>query len=233
MKELFRILLVVLAVSSFQMEASSQDMMPLVKRVKAKLDKVNDYTATGTMKTDVAFIKAPIGKVTIYFKKPNKFKLKKDGGISILPKGGISVTMNNILSDKDFVAISAGKQMIGSFMTTVVKLIPTSEKSDIVLSTLYIDETDTVVRKAVTTTKENGTYEVEMSYGKYLSYALPDKLTFSFNTKDYKMPKGVTMEFGEEDKAKKDAAKVKKGKVEITYTSYVINKGVSDAVFAK
>jgi outer membrane lipoprotein-sorting protein len=233
MKELFRILLVVLAVSSFQMKASSQDMMPLVKRIKAKLDKVNDYTATGTMKTDVAFIKAPIGKVTIYFKKPNKFKLKKDGGISILPKGGISVTMNNILSDKDFVAISAGKQMIGSFMTTVVKLIPTSEKSDIVLSTLYIDETDTVVRKAVTTTKENGTYEVEMSYGKYLSYALPDKLTFSFNTKDYKMPKGVTMEFGEEDKAKKDAAKVKKGKVEITYTSYVINKGVSDAVFAK
>jgi hypothetical protein len=233
MKELFRILLVVLAVSSSQMKASSQDMMPLVKRIKAKLDKVNDYTATGTMKTDVAFIKAPIGKVTIYFKKPNKFKLKKDGGISILPKGGISVTMNNILSDKDFVAISAGKQMIGSFMTTVVKLIPTSEKSDIVLSTLYIDETDTVVRKAVTTTKENGTYEVEMSYGKYLSYALPDKLTFSFNTKDYKMPKGVTMEFGEEDKAKKDAAKVKKGKVEITYTSYVINKGVSDAVFAK
>jgi outer membrane lipoprotein-sorting protein len=233
MKELFRILLVVLAVSSFQMKASSQDMMPLVKRIKAKLDKVNDYTATGTMKTDVAFIKAPIGKVTIYFKKPNKFKLKKDGGISILPKGGISVTMNNILSDKDFVAISAGKQMIGSFMTTVVKLIPTSEKSDIVLSTLYIDETDTVVRKAVTTTKENGTYEVEMTYGKYLSYALPDKLTFSFNTKDYKMPKGVTMEFGEEDKAKKDAAKVKKGRVEITYTSYVINKGVSDAVFAK
>jgi outer membrane lipoprotein-sorting protein len=233
MKELFRILLVVLAVCSFQMKASSQDMMPLVKRIKAKLDKVNDYTATGTMKTDVAFIKAPIGKVTIYFKKPNKFKLKKDGGISILPKGGISVTMNNILSDKDFVAISAGKQMIGSFMTTVVKLIPTSEKSDIVLSTLYIDETDTVVRKAVTTTKENGTYEVEMTYGKYLSYALPDKLTFSFNTKDYKMPKGVTMEFGEEDKAKKDAAKVKKGKVEITYTSYVINKGVSDAVFAK
>jgi hypothetical protein len=112
-------------------------------------------------------------------------------------------------------------------------LIPTSEKSDIVLSTLYIDETDTVVRKAVTTTKENGTYEVEMTYGKYLSYALPDKLTFSFNTKDYKMPKGVTMEFGEEDKAKKDAAKVKKGRVEITYTSYVINKGVSDAVFAK
>jgi outer membrane lipoprotein-sorting protein len=233
MKMFFRLSLVLLTACSLQLKAAAQDMMPLVKKVKEKLDKVNDYTATGIMKTDVAFIKAPIGKVTVWYKKPNKFKVKKDGGISVLPKGGISVTMNNLLSEQDLVAINAGKQMIGSFMTTVVKLIPTSDKSDIVLSTLYIDETDLVIRKAVTTTKENGTYEVEMSYGKHLAYALPDKMTFSFNTKDYKMPKGVTLEFGDDDKAKKDAAKVKKGKVEITYTSFIINKGVDDSVFSK
>jgi outer membrane lipoprotein-sorting protein len=229
--KLFKIILVLLAAYCLPITASSQDMMPLIKKLKEKLDKVNDYTATGTMKTDVAFIKAPVGKVTIYYKKPNKFKLKKDGGISVLPKGGISVTMNNILSEKDFVAISSGKQMVGSFMTTVVKLIPTGDNSDIVLSTLYIDETDNVIRKAVTTTRENGTYEIGMSYGKYLAYGLPDHMTFSFNTKDYKLPKGITMEFGDEEKPKKDAVKNKKGRVEITYTSYTINKGVPDAVF--
>ncbi len=233
MKIFFRIALVLLTACSIQLKAISQDMMPLIKKVKEKLDKVNDYTASGTMKTDVAFIKAPLGKVTVYYKKPNKFKLKKDGGISILPKGGVTVTMNNILNEKDFIAISAGKQMIGSFMTTVVKLVPTSDKSDVVLSTLYIDETDNVIRKAQTTTKENGTYEIEMSYGKYLAYGLPDKMTFSFNTKDYKMPKGVTLDFGDEDKAKKEAAKAKKGKIEITYSSYTINKGVDDSVFSK
>jgi outer membrane lipoprotein-sorting protein len=231
MKNIYRITFLLLAVCSLQLTAFSQDMMPLVKKVKAKLDKVNDYTASGSMKTDVAFIKAPVGKVTMYYKKPNKFRLKKDGGISILPKGGISVNMNNVLSEKDFVAISAGKQMVGSFMTTVVKLIPTSETTDIILSTLYIDETDSVIRKAVTTTKENGTYEIEMSYGKYLSYGLPSKLTFSFNTKDYKMPKGITMEFGDESKEQKEKLKQKKGKVEITYSSYTINKGVADSVF--
>lgn len=231
MQNLLRISLVVLTLAATQLHLHAQDMMPLIKKVKEKLDKVNDYTASGTMKTDVAFIKAPIGKVTVYYKKPNKFRLKKDGGISVLPKGGISVTMNNILSEKDFIALSAGKQMVGSFMTTVVKLVPTSEKSEIVLSTLYIDETDNVIRKAVTTTKENGTYEIEMTYGKYLAYGLPDHMTFSFNTKDYKLPKGVTLEFGDEDKAKKEAAKAKKGKVEITYTNYIINKGVDDKVF--
>ena len=229
MKKLFFLLL---TACSLQLTTSAQDMMPLIRKVKAKLDLVNDYTASGSMKTDVAFIKAPIGKVTIYYKKPSKFKLKKDGGISVLPKGGISVNMSNVLAEKDFVAISSGKQLVGSFMTTVVKLIPTSETSDIVLATLYIDETDYVIRKAVTTTKENGTYEIEMSYGKYLAYGLPSKMTFSFNTKDYKLPKGITMDFGEEDRKTKDAAKNKKGKVEITYSSYTINKGVSDAVFA-
>ena len=53
----------------------AQDMTALVMKVKAKLDQVNDYEAVGNMKTDVSFIKAPVGKVKIYFKKPNKFRL--------------------------------------------------------------------------------------------------------------------------------------------------------------
>ena len=33
---------------------------------------------------------------------------------------------------------------------------------------------------------------LEMTYGKYAEYGLADKVIFSFNTKDYKLPKGVT-----------------------------------------
>jgi outer membrane lipoprotein-sorting protein len=55
----------------------------------------------------------------------------------------------------------------------------------------------------------------------------------SFNTKDYKLPKGVTFEYeaGEKPVSKEEALKNKKGKVEITYLSYQINQGFSDAVF--
>lgn len=81
-------------------------------------------------------------------------------------------------------------------------------------------------------TKDNGTYEIGLTYGKYSSYGLPDKVVFSFNTKDYKLPKGVTLEFDEEAKTTDaDKLKNKKGKIEITYSSYVINKGVDDSVF--
>ena len=212
--------------------ASAQDMTELIKKVKAKLDQVNDYVAEGVLKTDVTFIKAPAGKVKVYFKKPDKFKLKKDGGISILPKGGVSVNTGNIIMIDSFVALAAGEIVVEGFKTTIVKLLPTSENSEIVLSTLYIDETNLLVRKAVTTTKENGTYEIALTYGKYSNYGLPDKIVFSFNTKDYKLPKGVTLEFDEEDKnTNADKLKNKKGKVEIIYSAYTINKGVDDSVF--
>lgn len=211
----------------------AQDMSALVTKVKAKLDQVNDYEAEGRMKTDVAFIKAPVGKVKVYFKKPNKFRLKKDGGISLLPKGGVSVNMNTMFNMTDFIAIAAGETQVGGVPTKVVKLLPNNENSDIVLTTMYIDEPNLLVRKAVTTTKENGTYDIEMSYGAFAQYGLPDKVTFSFNTKDYKLPKGITLEFDDEQKEKTEAEKLKnrKGRVYITYSNYIVNKGIADAVF--
>jgi outer membrane lipoprotein-sorting protein len=225
MKQLLTLVACILTIN-----VTAQDATALLTKVKAKIDKVADYEASGSMKTDVNFIKAPTSKVKVYFKKPNKFKLKRDGGISILPKGGISINLGTVVTITNFTIIDAGTATVAGSTTKVVKLLPNSETSDIILSTLYIDETQLLIKKAITTTKENGTYEIEMNYGKYADWSLPDKVTFSFNLKDYKMPKGITLDFNDE-KPSADKLKNKKGKVEITYTNYNINKGLADSVF--
>lgn len=203
--------------------------LDLVKKVKAKLDKVNDYTATGKMKTDVVFIKAPISNIKAYYKKPNKFQVKRDGGISLLPKGGVSINISSLLLTEDYTAIDAGNGTIDNTPVRIIKLLPLNENSDVVLTTMYIDEKALLIRKASTTTKDNGTYDMQMNFGKYAEWGLPDKVIFSFNTKDYKLPKGVTLEYDDGSK-KQELPKNKKGRVEIIYSSYVINKGVSEAM---
>jgi outer membrane lipoprotein-sorting protein len=229
MKKFF---LLLFTAQSLMLTAFSQDITDLVNKVRAKLDQVNDYVAEGSLKTDVSFIKAPMGRVKVYFKKPDKFRLKKERGISILPKGGVSINLSSIVTTNNFVAIAAGESTVDGIKTKVAKLLPADENSEIVLSTLYIDESNELVRKAVTTTKENGTYEITMTYGKYSSFGLPDKVIFSFNTKDYKLPKGVTLEFDEDEKSSDlDRWKNRKGKVEIKYSSYIINKGIDESVF--
>jgi hypothetical protein len=222
----FYIVLTSLLISSVSKAQSADE---LIRKVKAKMDKVNDYIATGKMKTDVVFIKAPIASIKSYFKKPNRFAIKRDGGVSLLPKGGVSVNVSSLLLTDEFTAIDAGKGSIGGTAVRIIKLLPLSETSDVVLTTMYIDEQNLLIRKSSTTTKENGTFDMEMQFGKYADWGLPDKVVFSFNTKDYKLPKGITLEYDDGSK-KPELPKNKKGKVEITYSSYIINKGVTDAM---
>ena len=207
----------------------------LLKKVKEKLNSVNDYQAEGVLKTDVSFMKIPESKVNVYYKKPDRFRIKKTDGISIVPKGGVSVNINSLFAGGEYTSVPAGSGTVNGTKVSIVKLLPLDEKSEVVVSTLYIDEKLLLILKAATTTKENGTYEMEMSYGKFAQWGLPDKVIFLFSTKDYKLPKGLAFDYdtGKKPAASNPSAKNQKGKVEITYSSYNINKGIDDSMFSK
>jgi len=210
----------------------AQTVEEVIGKVKAKLEKVNDYEAKGKMKTNVVFIKAPIANVKVYYKKPNKLRINNESGISFIPKGSMNINLNNIfINTEGFDLIDMGKEEKTLFR--IIKLLPKDENADVVLSTVFIDEKQSLIRKAKTTTKENGTYELEMTYGKYAAWGLADKVSFKFNTKDYKLPKGITFDYDDGSKKEPNTNKLKnkKGEVEIVYSSYIINKGVSDTVF--
>lgn len=213
--------------------AQAQTITPeqLIEKVKTKLEQVNNYKASGEMKTNISFLKVPNSQVTVYFKKPNKLKIKNEKGISLVPKGTVSISLNTVLKG-NYQALDAGSTILNGTVVRVIKLLPTEENSEVVLSTLYIDASRFLVMQAKTTTRENGTHELQLMYNKYASYALPDKVVFTFNTSEYKLPKGVTFDYDDGSEKKKPAGKQdQRGKIEITYSTYEINKGVSDTVF--
>lgn len=217
---------------AFALSVSSQEVKEVLQKVKAKYDLVSDYTATGKMKTNVVFIKAPVATVKVYYKKPDKLKIKNESGVSFVPKGSVNINMNNVLGLNNYEAIDGGTEKISGTECRVVRIFPLSDDESITRATLYIDEKQLLVIKSVISTKENGTYELLMSYKRYAAYGLPDKAELTFNTKDYKLPKGITVDYDNgTSKDNTDKLKNKKGKVEIIYSGYQINKGVPDSVF--
>lgn len=208
----------------------AQNSSALIQKVKTKLEQVSSYEADGIMKTNVSFLKVPEASVKVYYKKPGKLKIKNENGISLVPKGTIAISLNNLFNG-DFTALDAGSATLKGMPVKVVKLLPVSDSAEIVLSTLYIDESLALILKARTTTRENGTYEVEMEYGKYKAFGLPDKVICTFNTQDYKLPKGITFDYDDGSTKKNVTAENTKGKVEITYSKYAINKNIPDAFF--
>lgn len=224
----FSLLIILSAKASF----AQQDISAIVKKAKQKMESVNDYQASGRMKTNVAFLKVPVANVKVFYKRPNKLKVKSEKGITFIPKGAVTINMGSVLTNDEFTILDAGTDKIGGVPVRIAKLLPVDDNSDVVLSTIYIDEVTNLILKARTTTRENGSFELEMSYGKYGTYGLPDKIIFSFNTKDYKLPKGVTFDFDDGAAAlPAQKAKNKKGRAEIVFSNYIINRGVADAVF--
>jgi outer membrane lipoprotein-sorting protein len=224
--------LIVVMIGVINLQA--QDVKALLQKVKAKYDQVTDYTATGKMKTNVLFIKAPIATVKVYYKKPDRLKIKNESGVSFIPRGSVNVNMNNVLGLDNFEAVEGANEKVNGTDCKVVKIFPLSDDESVTRATLYIDEKNLLVLKSVISTKENGSYELVMGYKNYAAYGLPDKVELTFNTKDYKLPKGISIDYDNgtsKNKEKEGKDKGKKGKVEITYSNYVINKGVPDSVF--
>lgn len=212
--------------------AQAQDPAALVQKVRAKLEQVKDYEAAGEMKTNISFLKVPPAQVKVYYRQPDKLKIRNEKGVSLVPKGSVSISLSNLLRGQ-YQVLDGGNDNVNGVPVRIIKLLPVDDNGEVVLSTLYIDPAKLLIVKAKTTTRESGTNELEMSYGKYAAYGLPDKIVFTFNAQEYKLPKGVTFDYDDGSHKKKEGpgSRNQRGKIEITYSSYAINKGISDEVF--
>lgn len=231
-----RVFLLLCCLISLQTFAADKEASQLFYEVRSRLNAVKDYTADVKMKIDVSFMRIPTLYGKLYFKNPDKMKLERNGGISILPKKSISLTLNNLVPAGDATIIDAGSEpLAGGKKLRILKVVPGNDATDIILTKLWIDEERLLVTKVETTTRDNGTVKMDLQFGKYVNLALPDRIVFFIDVKDFKMPKGVTMDYdGGETIAKKETkGKPRKGSIQIDYLSYRINTGLSDAIFVE
>jgi outer membrane lipoprotein-sorting protein len=216
-------------------QQGTNDPTKLFYALRSRMTAVNDYVANVRMKIDVAFMRVPMLAGTLYYKAPGKLKLEREGGISILPRKSISLSVDNMMPSGGATVIDAGRESIDGIPVRIIKVIPEGE-SDIVLAKVWVDEARMLALRTETTTRDNGTVRMDLSYGNYVAQALPDKIVFVMDTKEYKLPKGVTMDYDEGTKpieAEKGPKLPKKGRIEIRYLSYKINTGLSDAIFVE
>ena len=128
--------------------------------------------------------------------------------------------------------LDAGTATMDGKTLRVLKIIPEDDQGQIILAKIWINESAVLAVRTETTTRNDGTIKMDLQYGRYASYALPDKVDIDVDVKDFKLPKGVTMDYNEiKDSAPKKETKNQKGTIQIKYLSYNINKGIDDKIF--
>ncbi|MDR3668737.1 MAG: hypothetical protein P4L35_18000 [Ignavibacteriaceae bacterium] len=202
----------------------------ILKKVVDTFSKVKDYVVDVQVKVDVDFIKVPETKAKIYFKQPDKINFESDG-FAMLPKEGINFSPLSFLKN-NYTALFQKEEYLDNHLVSVIKIIPSSDKGDIVLTTFWIDQSYNIIRKIESTTKTNGTFTIDLKYDEgNKDYWLPSYMIFGFNIDKMNLPKSLSGQA--ESESNKNLGKTAYGKVYITYSNYRINKGISDKIFEK
>jgi outer membrane lipoprotein-sorting protein len=226
MKSVYLIVFILLSVVGYGQTAEE-----ILKGVIDKIDLVEDYQADVQIKAAIPFIKVPIAKATIYFKQKDKFKVESKG-IAILPKQGMSDLTGFLSNEKKYSAVLGEAKTINEHKTRLISILPTDENSEIILAKVYISTSEDLIYRTVLTTKSSGTVSIDYEYNLNKKYGLPNKMTFTVDIKKFKMPKSVASDIRNNEKEKKYKDN-EKGTIVLTFSNYLVNKGISDDVFKK
>ena len=197
----------------------------LLDEVKERFEAIEDYSADLNINVDVNFLQMPDSKAKVYYKKPDKFKMDSEG-FALLPKQSIGFSPARLLNF-DYDAIYVRDEDMDGVETRVLKVLPRSDSTQIVLTTLWIDAEKDVIRKVEANTKNTGAFSMLLSYDE--ESVLPREIIFGFNISDVNMP--MQMPQAMDEKNEMFSKKEVKGTVTITYSNYKINEGIPDEFF--
>ncbi|MCL5029683.1 MAG: outer membrane lipoprotein-sorting protein [Bacteroidetes bacterium] len=205
--------------------AQSKNPDNIIHNLEHEFNKVKDYSVDVNIKVDVNFLKVPEMNAKIYFKQPDKIHIESEG-FAMLPRDGLYTSPLSFLKN-EYTAIYVRDEDVNGNNASVIKIIPLNDKGDLILTTLWIDLKRNVILKVESTTKTNGTFTLNLNYGDS-KYPLPSSMIFAFNADKMNLP-----QFPPDENNKKKNSKMISGKVFISYSNYVVNKGIPDSVFEK
>jgi outer membrane lipoprotein-sorting protein len=203
----------------------------ILQKLIEKFNFVKDYQVDVKIKVDVEFIDAPQTRARIYFKQPDKIHIESER-FALMPKDGLNFSPSALLQKK-YTSIYEKDDLIDGYKVSVIKIIPLGE-GNIILTTLYVDIKENLIRKLETTTKTEGTFSIDLKYKPGSEYPLPAEMIFSFNIERMNIPSALSGETEDESEQKEEKRnKPAKGKVYISYYNYKVNQGIPDEIFNK
>jgi outer membrane lipoprotein-sorting protein len=212
--------------------AFAQDAQKTIDALTAKMNSVRDYSADVVIKAEIPMLRVLPAKATIYFKQKDKFNIVSKG-IAIMPKQGFSDISKLLAKKESYTSLATGTEKIQNRLAEIVTILPSGDTSDFILAKLWIDAQENVMLKSQITSRSNGTMNIEYIYSSQKSLGLPESVVFTVDVKKFKIPKGVATDINRTKTVddKKPVSKI--GKIYLSFSNYVVNKGLRDEVFSK
>jgi outer membrane lipoprotein-sorting protein len=228
---MFRKILFLIVLFSVTGFSQSKDPDEILNNIIKAFEEIEDYIVDVNIKVDVAFLKVPESNAKIYFKQPDKVHMESEG-FALLPKQGMNFSPLGFLKT-DYTALYDKEVELNGINVSVLKVIPLDERSDVILSTFWIDQSNNRIMKVESSRRPSGTFSIDLTYPKDKpDFLLPATMIFTFAIDDIRLPTGIIGDSNSESNNENEKEdKDESGKVYINYSNYKINQGLSDDLF--
>ena len=218
------------------------DVERVVDKTQKQFEKAFDYQVTMKIELKVPGFRMPKKKYKVFFKQPNKLKIKSRG-FGMLPKTGIFTSpKDNFDNLKNMRFISTDNKngqvyIKGEVIVDSLKLKMPNEYAKLGFRptvTVKIDTNNWVINNIITELDTLKLVEITNTYKKVdNNYVMPSASTVQYFIKDAKLSgwlkKDITSIVGQNPLEQK--SDMVEGKISIVYEDYIINRGIKDKIF--
>jgi len=191
-------------------------------RIKQRMDSVQQFTAKVILDLEVPFIKMPTKTAQIKYAKGKKMEFSSNDFV-MLPKRGLDFSLNEIFK-YPFITVDRGTETRNGKVLKVINVIPTDNRSDLALATLYMDTRASRIIESEINTRKNGTYNLFMQYAPGMS-VLPAYVEATFAIERLKIPFNFMGKDTKIDRKKMRGMETKTGKIKMRFENYRVNLG--------
>ena len=218
------------------------DVERVVDKTQKQFEKAFDYQVTMKIELKVPGFRMPKKKYKVFFKQPNKLKIKSRG-FGMLPKTGIFTSPKDNfdnLKNMRLISINNNNEQVyikGEVIVDSLKLKMPNEYAKLGFKptvTVKIDTNNWVINNIITELDTLKLVEIKNTYKKVdNNYIMPSASTVQYFIKDAKLSgwlkKDITSIVGKNPLEKSND--MVEGKISIIYEDYIINKGIKDKIF--
>jgi hypothetical protein len=217
-----------------------------IRKTNEKFYSINDYQVDMIVKIRVPAFRMPKKKYKVYYKQPNKIKVKSKG-FGVLPKTGLFTSPNdnfdnlkNIKLLTDSKALDLDNIIIqGDLIVDSLKLEMPNEYSRITFDPIVevsIDTLHWVIKSVITKLDTLKLFQINNSYKLFDNeYYMPVKSVVKYFIKDKKifnwLNKDSSNIIGQGEVLDKKNNSIVEGTIVVDYKNYSINNGLNDDIF--
>ena len=214
----------------------------LISNTQDQFEKARDYQVTMTIELKVPGFRMPRKRYKVFFKQPDKLKIKSRG-FGMLPKTGLFTSpRDNFDNLKNMRLIKTSQEegvayIKGDVIIDSLKLKMPNEYARLGFRpsvTVKIDTINWVINNIVTELDTLKLVEITNNYKSFNGqYIMPSESKVQYYVKDAKLSSwlknDITSIVGQ-NPISQDSDMVE-GKISITYTDYIINEGIKNSLF--